>query len=54
MLRIKTRLSLVIFNYLITQKNLVTYLYLTKNKTLYLKANAFKLKTNFKLILIIF
>jgi hypothetical protein len=52
--RIKTRLSLATLNYFVTQKSLATYLYLTKNKTLYLKAGAFKSKTNFKLILIIF
>jgi hypothetical protein len=54
MLKVKIHLSPAILNYLIIQKSLATYFYLTKNKTLYLKANAFKLRTNFKLILIIF
>jgi hypothetical protein len=53
MLKIKTHLSLATLNYLVTQRNLTTSFYLTKDKTLCLKANAFKLKTNFKLILII-
>jgi hypothetical protein len=52
-LRVETRLSLATPNYLVTQRSLVTYLHLTKDKTLYLKAGASKLRTNFKLILII-
>jgi hypothetical protein len=52
-LRVKTRLSLATLNYLVTQKSLATYLYLTKDKILYSKAGAFKSRTNFELILII-
>jgi hypothetical protein len=54
MFKVETRLSPATPNHLVTQKSLATYLYLTKDKTLYLKAGAFKSRTNFKLMLIIF
>jgi hypothetical protein len=53
-LRVKTRLSPATSNHLVIQRSLATYLHLTKDKTLHLKAGAFKSRTNFELILIIF